>query len=100
MGMGQLALTREDTMAKEPTISTSGFGQFMSSSAGRAVRMVAGVGLIARGRAVRGAGGGVLAAVGLVPLAAGALDRCVITGLAEGRWTGASVRASGAPAAR
>jgi hypothetical protein len=84
---------QEDGMARGSTVSSSGFGQFMSTTAGRAVRVVAGVGLIAWGLAMGDAGGYVLAAVGLVPLAAGALDRCLITGLAEGRWTGDSVRA-------
>lgn len=80
-------------MARGAKVSSSRFGQFMASTTGRVVRVGAGILLIASGLAM-GGGGYVIAAVGLVPLAAGALDRCVITGLADGRWTGASVRAS------
>ncbi len=42
----------------------------MSSGAGRIARIVAGVGVIAAGLVVGGVGGYVLAAVGVVPLAA------------------------------
>lgn len=80
-------------MGRRTQISSSSFGQFMTTRSGRVARVVAGVALIAGGLAMGSGAGYALAAVGLLPLAAGALDRCIITGLAEGRWTGDSVRA-------
>lgn len=54
------------------------FITFMSSSAGRALRIVAGLALIALGLAVVGGTAGiVMAVVGLVPLAAGAAGVCL-----------------------
>ena len=54
------------------------FVTFMSSTAGRALRIVAGLALIVIGLAVVGGTGGViLAVVGLVPLLAGAADVCL-----------------------
>lgn len=82
-------------MSRGSKVSSSGFGQFMASVPGRMVRVVAGSGLVAWGLWMGGPGGYALAAVGLILLAAGASDRCVITGIAEGRWTGTSVRACG-----
>ena len=59
-----------------------GFFRFMAGSAGRAVRIVAGLILIAVGIwAVQGIGGWILVIVGLVPLLAGAFDRCVFAPL-------------------
>lgn len=52
---------------------------FMSSTAGRALRIVAGLALIVIGLAVVGGTGGViLAVVGLVPLYAGAANVCLL----------------------
>ncbi|MFN8132392.1 MAG: DUF2892 domain-containing protein [Solirubrobacteraceae bacterium] len=54
------------------------FITFMSSPAGRALRIVAGLALIAVGLAVVGGTAGiVMAIVGLVPLAAGAANVCL-----------------------
>lgn len=54
------------------------FVTFMSSPAGRAARVVAGLALIVIGLAVVGGTGGViLAVVGLVPLAAGMANVCL-----------------------
>ena len=54
------------------------FVTFMSSTAGRALRIVAGLALIIIGLAVVGGVGGViLAVVGLVPLFAGAANVCL-----------------------
>jgi len=75
-------------------IAASGFGQFMASAAGRITRVVAGIALIVIGVFVIGdTAGWIVAAVGLLPLAAGAFDFCTITGLVGGRWSGESVRA-------
>jgi Protein of unknown function (DUF2892) len=51
--------------------------QLMNSPAGRIGRAVAGLVLLAAGIAAGGIGGLVLAVIGLVPLAAGALGRCL-----------------------
>lgn len=69
-----------------------GFVKFMSSPAGRVARIVAGVALIVIG-AVIGGGGWVLAVVGLVPLAAGALDLCFFAPLFKQPMKGSEVRA-------
>jgi Protein of unknown function (DUF2892) len=54
------------------------FITFMSSTAGRALRIVAGLALIAVGLAVVGGTAGiVMAVVGLVPLGAGATNVCL-----------------------
>lgn len=54
------------------------FTTFMSSGAGRALRIIAGLALIVIGLAVVGGTGGiVLAVVGLVPLGAGAANVCL-----------------------
>ena len=58
---------------------TDSFVRFMVSPAGRATRVAAGLGLLASGIARRhSAGGKATAALALVPLAAGALDACVL----------------------
>jgi hypothetical protein len=72
-----------------------GFAKFMSSMYGRAVRIIAGIGLIALGLVVvGGALGVILAIVGAVPLVAGLLDICIIGALFMGTpLRGAEVRA-------
>jgi hypothetical protein len=70
-----------------------GFSRFMASAAGRAVRIVAGVALIVIG-GVLGGGWWALAVVGLVPLAAGALDVCLFNLLFGQPLSGKAVRAS------
>jgi hypothetical protein len=58
---------------------TESFVRFMVSPAGRALRVGAGLGMLAWGLSHRDApGGAVTAALGLVPLGAGLLDRCVL----------------------
>ena len=55
-----------------------GFFNFMSSNAGRLLRIVAGIALILIGLlAIGGTGGVILAIVGLVPLAAGIFNFCL-----------------------
>ena len=67
--------------------------RFIGSTPGRAVRVVAGLGLIVVGVA---AGGGwlVLTAVGLLPLAAGLFDVCVLGPLFRLPFGGRAFRAS------
>lgn len=74
----------------------SGFAQFIASGAGRALRIVAGIGLIAWGYSIsETTAGAVLMIVGLVPLAAGAFDLCLLSPLLGGPLAGAKIRASG-----
>jgi hypothetical protein len=71
-----------------------GFAQFMASGLGRGLRIIAGIILIAVGlAAVGGTGGIVLAVVGLVPLAAGVLDVCLVAPLFGAPLKGTDVRA-------
>jgi hypothetical protein len=59
-----------------------GLAKFLSSGAGRVLRIVAGIALIALGLwVVGGVWGIVLAVVGAVPLLAGLLDLCLIGAL-------------------
>jgi hypothetical protein len=70
------------------------FAQFMSSPAGRALRVVAGAALILIGLlAMEGAWGIIVALVGLVPLVAGAFDFCLIGALFGAPLRGKDVRA-------
>ena len=62
-----------------------GFARFMSSLAGRLLRIVAGIALIIVGLAVvHGTGGIILAIVGLVVLAAGTFNFCIFAPLFGG----------------
>lgn len=75
-----------------------GFAQFMSSGLGRALRIVAGIALIAVGLGlVGGTGGIVLAVVGLVPLLAGAFDVCLFAPLFGAPLKGVDARAHAKP---
>lgn len=67
------------------------FLNFMSSSAGRIARVVAGLALVVVG-IVAGGGWIALAVVGLIPLAAGAFDVCLIAPLARMPFTGKAFR--------
>ena len=54
------------------------FAHFMSMTAGRAIRILAGIALILVGLLlVKGTGGMILAVVGVLPLVAGLFDFCV-----------------------
>jgi Inner membrane protein YgaP-like, transmembrane domain len=62
-----------------------GFARFMSSLAGRLIRIVAGIILIIVGlTVVHGTGGIILAIIGLVPLVAGVFNFCVFAPLFGG----------------
>jgi hypothetical protein len=62
-----------------------GFARFMSSTAGRLIRIVAGLALIVVGVLfVGGTLGTILAVVGLVPLLAGIVNVCVFAPLFGG----------------
>ena len=64
------------------------FVSFMRSAAGRGLRIVAGGALIAAGLAIGGTGGTILAIVGVVPLAAGAFNVCLLAPLFGLDFTG------------
>jgi len=70
-----------------------GFVGFMSSMAGRVTRAIAGVALVVVG-AVLGGGWLVLALVGLVFVAVGAFDVCLLAPLFKQPFSGKAVRAN------
>jgi hypothetical protein len=57
------------------------FISFMGSGAGRATRILAGGAMIAAGVAIGGTGGIILAIVGVLPLATGILNICLLAPL-------------------
>lgn len=69
--------------------------KFLASPAGRLVRIVAGIVLVAVGLFVlQNSGGIVLAVIGLVPLLAGLLDFCVFAPLFGASFSGKAIRAA------
>lgn len=69
------------------------FFNFMASPAGRIARIVAGIALIVLGLVGLGGTGGIIVAViGLVPLAAGVFDVCVIAALFGRPFSGSKLR--------
>ena len=64
------------------------FARFMSSAAGRGIRIVAGLALIAWGYA---SGLWLVVAIGVLPLAAGTLDLCLFAPLFGGPLRGRDV---------
>ena len=68
------------------------FVRFMSSTAGRVTRIVAGLVLIIIGALIGGAGW-IISVVGLVPFIAGAVDVCVFAPLLKQPFSGKDVRA-------
>jgi len=80
-------------MSIAESFGQSGFARFVNSPAGRIARLVVGIGLIVWGYTQLGTGMGIiLIVIGLVPLAAGALDLCLISRLLGGPISGASIR--------
>lgn len=73
-------------------IKLPGFVAFISSPAGRLLRVVAGVALIAYGWMQWTTVGYVIALVGLVPLLAGAFDVCILGGFLGGPYKGDAMR--------
>ena len=70
-----------------------GFARFMSSTAGRLIRILAGIALILIGLlVVHGTLGIIIAIVGLVPLIAGLMNFCVFAPLFGGPFLGKEVR--------
>jgi hypothetical protein len=72
-------------MSMAESFGQSGFAKFMSSPAGRLLRVVAGLALIWWGYGRRDTTGGlVVMLIGLIPLLAGALNLCLISALLGG----------------
>ncbi len=75
------------------------FARFMSSSFGRLLRIVAGMALIVLGLGVvHGAGGVILAVVGLVPLVAGLFNFCFFAPLFGGPFLAKDLQPKAEPA--
>jgi hypothetical protein len=69
--------------------------RFLASGAGRIIRIVAGLALVAWGLlGLNGAVGIIVAVVGLVPLMAGVLDGCVFAPLFGAPLSGPQIRAA------
>ncbi len=69
------------------------FVSFLASPAGRTIRIVVGIALVAWGAlGLTGATGIVVAVVGLVPLLAGAFDFCVFAPLFGAPLSGSRIR--------
>ncbi len=76
-----------------------GFASFMASGLGRGLRIVAGLVLIAVGFfAVGGTAGYVLCVVGLVPIAAGVFNVCLVGPILGAPFLGSRVKATKKPA--
>ncbi|HSD49658.1 MAG TPA: YgaP-like transmembrane domain [Actinomycetota bacterium] len=82
-------------MSRRERVASTPFGQFMASTAGRVTRGAIGIALIVAGVLVGGVVGWVLGAFGVILVAAGLFDFCVITGLVDNIWSGREVRARG-----
>lgn len=82
-------------MPRRVRVAASSFGQFMVSPAGRTTRGVVGIALIVAGLLIGDVAAWVFGAFGLLLLAAGLFDFCVVTGLIDNIWSGREVRALG-----
>lgn len=82
-------------MPRRVRVAASPFGQFMVSTGGRTTRGVMGIALIVAGLLIGGVAGWAFGALGLLLLAAGLFDFCVVTGLIDNIWSGREVRARG-----
>jgi len=82
-------------MSLAESFGRSGFARFINSSAGRVLRVVVGLGLIWYGFMQGGTSTGtILMAVGLVPLAAGLFNLCLISALLGGPISGARINSN------
>jgi len=82
-------------MSIAESFGRSGFARFMNSPVGRLTRILAGLGLIGWGYAESaGSTGIILMVAGLVPLAAGVFNLCIISALLGGPLSGARIAGS------
>jgi Inner membrane protein YgaP-like, transmembrane domain len=80
-------------MSIAESFAQTGFAKFINSPTGRIARIVVGLALIAWGYTQRGAMAGVvLLIVGLIPLAAGLFNLCLVSALLGGPISGARLR--------
>jgi hypothetical protein len=78
-------------------MADSGFARFMSSPAGRILRVVVGLALIAWGGTSWGTTAAIVeVVVGVVFVFVGAFDICLLAGLFGGVWSGKRIRARAA----
>jgi hypothetical protein len=70
------------------------FVKFMASGAGRILRIVAGLALIALGFYFQGTTGVIVGVIGAVPLAAGLFDFCIFAPLFGAPMSGTKIRQS------
>jgi len=81
-------------MSIAESFGRSSFSRFVNSPAGRLSRIIVGVGLLVWGYVLGETATGItLMVVGLVPLAAGIMDWCLISALLGGPLSGVRVRA-------
>ena len=73
---------------------TSGFARFMASAAGRWLRIIAGAALIFWGWSMHSRTGMIVMVVGLVPIAAGVFDFCLIAPILRAPFWGRQIRAN------
>ena len=83
-------------MSIAESFGRSGFARFINSGIGRVIRIVAGLAIIWAGYSMAGTLGTVLIVVGLVPLAAGIFNLCLISALLGGPLSGSGMPGSGA----
>ena len=83
-------------MSIAESFGRSGFARFINSAAGRGLRIIAGLALIGAGYSMGGTAGAVLMVVGLVPLAAGIFNLCLISALLGGPLSGSGMSGTGA----
>ena len=82
-------------MTLAQSFGRSTFARFINSPTGRVVRILAGLGLVSWGYTQRASGIGVaFILIGLVPLAAGVFDWCIISALLGGPLSGARINRS------
>ena len=74
------------------SFQTSRFAAFMASAAGRWLRIIAGAALIFWGWSMHSGTGTILMVVGLVPIAAGVFDFCLIAPLLHAPFWGRQIR--------
>lgn len=76
------------------TVRTSGFVRFMASGAGRWLRIIAGAALIFWGWSMHSITGTITMVVGLVPIAAGVSDFCLIAPILHAPFWGRQIRSN------
>jgi len=70
------------------------FARFMASAAGRWIRIIAGAALIFWGWSMHSGTGMIVMVVGLVPMAAGVFDFCLIAPVLHAPFWGRQIRAN------